>query len=148
MCACNYHITEAVKAISIKQDNRPSRVSKTQPGRLCRIYTITSERIAQSSLLISSEWFSVQIQSSSVRASLRTIPPFPIGFAFNDESKKVEMEPLVQQATVPVKILVQVYFPERNQTLTFVTIMFKQRFSTIEKMKRTSLPLERSLKIW
>ena len=33
---------------------------------------------------------------------------FPIGFALNDESKKVEMEPLVQQATVPVKSLVQV----------------------------------------
>ena len=27
---------------------------------------------------------------------------FPIGFAFNDEPQKVEMEPVVQQATVPV----------------------------------------------
>ena len=49
---------------------------------------------------------------------------FPIGFAFNDESKKVEMEPLVQQATVPVKSLVQVYFPERNQTLTYFNDQF------------------------
>ena len=49
---------------------------------------------------------------------------FPIGFAFNDESKKVEMEPLVQQATVPVKSLAQVYFPERNQTLTYFNDQF------------------------
>ena len=49
---------------------------------------------------------------------------FPIGFAFNDESKKVEMEPLVQQAIVPVKSLVQVYFPERNQTLTYFNDQF------------------------
>ncbi len=49
---------------------------------------------------------------------------FPIGFAFNDESKKVEMEPLVQQATVPVKSLVQVHFPERNQTLTYFNDQF------------------------
>ena len=49
---------------------------------------------------------------------------FPIGFAFNDESKKVEMEPLIQQATVPVKSLVQVYFPERNQTLTYFNDQF------------------------
>ena len=48
----------------------------------------------------------------------------PIGFAFNDESKKVEMEPLVQQAIVPVKSLVQVYFPERNQTLTYFNDQF------------------------
>lgn len=45
---------------------------------------------------------------------------FPIGFAFNDESKKVKMEPLDQQETVPVKSLVQVYFPERNQ-MHFIT---------------------------
>ena len=49
---------------------------------------------------------------------------FPIGFAFNDESKKVEMEPLAQQATVPVKSLAQVYFPERNQTLTYFNDQF------------------------
>lgn len=49
---------------------------------------------------------------------------FPIGFAFNDESKKAEMEPLVPQATVPVKSLVQVYFPERNQTLTYFNDQF------------------------
>ena len=49
---------------------------------------------------------------------------FPIGFAFNDEPKKVEMEPLVQQDIVPVKSLVQVYFPERNQTLTYFNDQF------------------------
>ena len=49
---------------------------------------------------------------------------FPIGFAFNEEPKKVEMEPLVQQATTPVKSLVQVYFPERNQTLTYFNDQF------------------------
>ena len=49
---------------------------------------------------------------------------FPIGFAFNDESKKVEIEPLVSQITVPVKSLVQVYFPERNQTLTYFNDQF------------------------
>ena len=49
---------------------------------------------------------------------------FPIGFAFNDESKKVEMESLVQQETVPVKSLVQVYFPKRNQTLTYFNDQF------------------------
>ena len=49
---------------------------------------------------------------------------FPIGFVFNDEPKKVEMEPLVQQVTVPVKSLVQVYFPERNQTLTYFNDQF------------------------
>ena len=49
---------------------------------------------------------------------------FPIGFAFNDESKKVEMEPLVQQETVPVKSLVQVFFLERNQTLTYFNDQF------------------------
>ena len=49
---------------------------------------------------------------------------FPIGFAFNDESKKVEMAPLVQQDIVPVKSLVQVYFPERNQTLTYFNDQF------------------------
>ena len=49
---------------------------------------------------------------------------FPIGFAFNGESKKVEMEPLVQQETVPVNSLVQVYFPERNQTLTYFNNQF------------------------
>lgn len=49
---------------------------------------------------------------------------FPIGFAFNDESKKVEIEPLGQQVTVPVKSLVQVYFPERNQMLTYFNDQF------------------------
>lgn len=49
---------------------------------------------------------------------------FPIGFAFNDEPKKVEMEPLAQKSTVPVKSLVQVYFPERNQTLTYFNDQF------------------------
>ena len=49
---------------------------------------------------------------------------FPIGFVFNEESKKVVMEPLVQQETVPVKSLAQVYFPERNQTLTYFNDQF------------------------
>ena len=49
---------------------------------------------------------------------------FPIGFAFDDASKKVEMEPLVQEAIVPVKSLVQVYFLERNQTLTYFNDQF------------------------
>lgn len=49
---------------------------------------------------------------------------FPIGFAFNDEFKKVEMEPLVTEVAVPVKSLVQVYFPERNQTLTYFNDQF------------------------
>lgn len=49
---------------------------------------------------------------------------FTIGFAFNDESKTVEMEPMVQQKAVPVKSLVQVYFPERNQTLTYFNDQF------------------------
>ena len=49
---------------------------------------------------------------------------FPIGFAFNDESKKVEIEQPGQEAIVPVKSLVQVYFPERNQTLTYFNDQF------------------------
>jgi len=49
---------------------------------------------------------------------------FPIGFAFREESGKVGMEPLVQQEIVPVKSLVQVYFPERNQTLTYYNDQF------------------------
>lgn len=49
---------------------------------------------------------------------------FPIGFAFNDAPKKVEMEPLTQQDVVPVKSLVQLYFPERNQTLTYFNDQF------------------------
>ena len=49
---------------------------------------------------------------------------FPIGFAFNDESKKVEIEQPGQEVIVPVKSLVQVYFPERNQTLTYFNDQF------------------------
>lgn len=49
---------------------------------------------------------------------------FPIGFAFNDEARKVEMEPVVRQEVVPVKSLVQVYFPERNQALTYFNDQF------------------------
>lgn len=49
---------------------------------------------------------------------------FPIGFAVNDEFKKVEMAPPVQEVAVPVKSLVQVYFPERNQTLTYFNDQF------------------------
>ena len=49
---------------------------------------------------------------------------FPIGFVFHDVSGQAELEPPVQQAPVPVKSLVQVYFPERNQMLTY----FNDRF--------------------
>ena len=49
---------------------------------------------------------------------------FPIGFAINDESKKADMEPLAAQAAVPVKSLVQVYFPDRNQTFTYFNDQF------------------------
>lgn len=49
---------------------------------------------------------------------------FPIGFAVNDESMKADLEPLARQAIVPVKSLVQVYFPERNQTLTYFNDQF------------------------
>lgn len=49
---------------------------------------------------------------------------FPIGFAFSDESPKPEVEPLASRSTVPVKSLVQVYFPERNQTLTYFNDQF------------------------
>ncbi len=49
---------------------------------------------------------------------------FPIGFSFHDEPEKVEMEPLVLQATVPVKSLVQVHFPARSQTLTYFNDQF------------------------
>ena len=49
---------------------------------------------------------------------------FPIGFAFNDESKKVEIEQLGQEVIVPVKSLVQVFFPDREQSLAY----FNDRF--------------------
>ena len=49
---------------------------------------------------------------------------FPIGFAFNDESKNSSTESAVQQKVVPVKSLVQVYFPEQNQTLTYFNDQF------------------------
>ena len=49
---------------------------------------------------------------------------FPIGFTYNEEPRKIEVEPLTPQATVPVKSLVQVHFPERNQTLTYFNDQF------------------------
>ena len=49
---------------------------------------------------------------------------FPIGFAFSDESKKTEVEPVIPQIATPVKSLVQVYFPKRNQTLTYFNDQF------------------------
>lgn len=52
------------------------------------------------------------------------IMKYPIGFAFADASGKVEMEELVQRAVTPVKSLVQVYFPERDQTLTYFNDQF------------------------
>jgi len=47
----------------------------------------------------------------------------PIGFAIHEEPETTPA-PLFTQETVPVKSLVQVYFPERNQTLTY----FNDRF--------------------
>ena len=49
---------------------------------------------------------------------------FPIGFTFADAPKKTELESLERQMPVPVKSLVQVHFPSRNQTLTY----FNDRF--------------------
>ena len=49
---------------------------------------------------------------------------FPIGFSFGDDSKKLEMEPLVPQTAAPVKCMAQVYFPERHQTLTYFNDQF------------------------
>ena len=49
---------------------------------------------------------------------------FPIGFAFYAESEKVKVESLAQQAIVPVKSLVQVYFPERGQMFTYFNDQF------------------------
>ena len=48
----------------------------------------------------------------------------PIGFVVNGAPNKAEMEIPIPPAPVPVKSLVQVYFPERNQTLTY----FNDRF--------------------
>lgn len=48
----------------------------------------------------------------------------PIGFAFSEESEQVAQATPVQKTATPVKSLVQVYFPERNQTLTY----FNDRF--------------------
>lgn len=49
---------------------------------------------------------------------------FPIGFACNDEPKKAEVEPVAPETTTPVKSLVQVFFPDRNQTLTYFNDQF------------------------
>lgn len=49
---------------------------------------------------------------------------FPIGFAFHEESGNTQIEPFEPEPVVPVKSLVQVYFPTRNQTLTY----FNDRF--------------------
>ena len=49
---------------------------------------------------------------------------FPIGFAFQDESKKVDVEPTVPEAVAPVRSLVRIYFPDRNQTLTYYNDQF------------------------
>ena len=56
---------------------------------------------------------------------------FPIGFAFNDESEKIDMELQVPQTVVPVKSLVQVYFPDRNQTLTYFNDQFELKRGNI-----------------
>ena len=49
---------------------------------------------------------------------------FPIGFAFHDESKKVDIEPTVPETVAPVRSLVRIYFPDRNQTLTYYNDQF------------------------
>ena len=49
---------------------------------------------------------------------------FPIGFAFNDEPKKVDIEPAVPETVAPVRSLVRIYFPDRNQTLTYYNDQF------------------------
>ena len=49
---------------------------------------------------------------------------FPIGFAFNDEPKKVDIEPTVPETVTPVRSLVRIYFPDRNQTLTYYNDQF------------------------
>lgn len=49
---------------------------------------------------------------------------FPIGFAFQDESKKVDIEPTVPETVAPVRSLVRIYFPDRNQTLTYYNDQF------------------------
>lgn len=49
---------------------------------------------------------------------------FPIGFAFEGSTQELKIEPLLLQENAPVKSLVQVYFPERDQTLTY----FNDRF--------------------
>ena len=49
---------------------------------------------------------------------------FPIGFALEDMPPKAEMERLTQQNVAPVKSLVQVYFPDRNQSLTYFNDQF------------------------
>ena len=48
----------------------------------------------------------------------------PIGFVFEDESERVEVETVAAQTTAPVKSLVQVYFPEQNQTQTYFNDQF------------------------
>jgi hypothetical protein len=49
---------------------------------------------------------------------------FPIGFALHEEPPKMEPGALAPQAVVPVKSLVQVYFPECDQTLTYFNNQF------------------------
>ena len=49
---------------------------------------------------------------------------FPIGFAFQDEPKKVDIEPTVPETVTPVRSLVRIYFPDRNQTLTYYNDQF------------------------
>lgn len=48
----------------------------------------------------------------------------PIGFAAGSETKKVAMEPLIQEKAVAVKSLVRVSFPENCQTLTYFNDQF------------------------
>ena len=48
----------------------------------------------------------------------------PIGFAFNDKPQKTVVEPVAPETLVPVKSLVQVFFPDQNQTLTYFNDQF------------------------
>lgn len=49
---------------------------------------------------------------------------FPIGFAFHDEPKKVDIEPAIPETVTPVRSLVRIYFPDRNQALTYYNDQF------------------------
>ncbi|MBP3313460.1 MAG: hypothetical protein J6K84_02245 [Oscillospiraceae bacterium] len=49
---------------------------------------------------------------------------FPIGFVDKQETGKIEKELMNQMGSMPVKSLVQVFFPKRSQTLTYYNDQF------------------------